>query len=77
MLIRRGVQHVVVEDCHITGWGRMGGARVWGVLGGSDSGIYADNDAGHLVIQRNLIEYPRGAPTTGKPGIPRGRRASR
>lgn len=49
VLIRTGVQHVVVEDCHITGWGRIGGARVWGVLGGSDSGIYAENDAGHLV----------------------------
>ena len=34
VLIRGGVQHVVVEDCHITGWGRLGGARVWGVTSG-------------------------------------------
>ena len=65
MLIRRGVQHVVVEDCHITGWGRIGGARSWGVTTGIDSGIYAENDAGHLIIQRNLIEYPRGGSTSG------------
>lgn len=75
ILIRRGVQHVVVEDCHITGWGRLGGARVWGVLGGTDSAVYAENDAGHLVIQRNLIEYPRSGSNdweTGHPSGPQG-----
>ncbi|MBI3679920.1 MAG: right-handed parallel beta-helix repeat-containing protein [Acidobacteria bacterium] len=75
VLIRSGVQHVVIEDCHITGWGRIGGARVWGVLGGSDSGIYAENDAGHLVIQRNLIEHPRGGANDWESGHPSGPQA--
>lgn len=72
VLIRSGVQHVVVEDCHITGWGRTGGARVWGVFGGMDSGIYAENDAGHLIIQRNLIEYPRSGANDWESGHPSG-----
>jgi hypothetical protein len=72
VLIRRGVQHVVVEDCHISGWGRIGGSRSWGITTGSDSGIYAENDAGHLVIQRNLIEYPRGASNDWESGHPDG-----
>ena len=72
VLIRRGVQHVVVEDCHISGWGRVGGARVWGVLSGMDSGIYAENDAGHLVIQRNLIENPRSGANDWESGHPSG-----
>ncbi len=75
VLIRTGVQHVVVEDCHITGWGRVGGARVWGVFGGMDSGVYAENDAGHLVIQRNLIEYPRGGANDWESGHPSGPQA--
>ena len=40
--IRRGVQHVVIEDCRISGWGRIGGARSWGVTSGTDSAIFAD-----------------------------------
>src|SRR5208337_3039251 len=72
VLIRPGVQHVVVEDCHITGWGRVGGARAWGVMTGMDSGVYAENDAGHLVIQRNLIEYPRSGSNDWESGHPDG-----
>ncbi|HTM51059.1 MAG TPA: right-handed parallel beta-helix repeat-containing protein [Bryobacteraceae bacterium] len=75
VLIRAGVQHVVVEDCHITGWGRIGGARVAGVTSGMDSAVYAEKDAGHLVIQRNLIENPRGGANdweTGHPSGPQG-----
>src|SRR5262249_40736963 len=72
VLIRAGVQHVVVEDCHITGWGRIGGARVWGVTSGMDSAIYAENDAGHLIIQRNLIEHPRGGANDWESGNPSG-----
>ena len=75
VLIKRGVQHVVVEDCRIAGWGRMGGARMWGVTSDMDSAIYAENDAGHLVIQRNLIEFPRGGANdweSGHPGGPQG-----
>ena len=75
VLVRRGVQHVVVEDCHLTGWGRAGGARVWGVMGGSDSGVYAESDAGHLVIQRNLIEYPRSGSNDWESGHPSGPQA--
>jgi hypothetical protein len=72
VLIRRGVQHVVVEDCHITGWGRVGGSRSWGVMTGMDSGVYAEEDAGHLVIQRNLIEYPRSGANDWESGHPDG-----
>lgn len=75
VLIRKGVQHVVIEDSHITGWGRVGGARVWGVTGGSDSGIYAESGAGHLVIQRNLIEYPRSGANDWESGHPSGPQA--
>ncbi len=75
VLIRAGVQHVVVEDCHITGWGRVGGARVWGVTSGQDSGVYAEKDAGHLIIQRNLIEYPRSGANDWESGHPSGPQA--
>jgi hypothetical protein len=70
--IRRGVQHVVIEDCHITGWGRIGGSRSWGVVTGMDSAVYADEDAGNLVIQRNLIEYPRSGSNDWESGHPDG-----
>lgn len=75
VLVRSGVQNVVVEDCRITGWGRIGGARVWGVFGGSDSAVFAESDAGHLVIQRNLIEYPRGGANDWESGHPSGPQA--
>jgi hypothetical protein len=75
VLIRKGVQHVVVEDCRISGWGRLGGARVWGVFSGSDSAIYAEPDAGHLVIQRNLIEHPRSGANDWETGHPSGPQA--
>src|SRR5262249_43229340 len=72
VLVRRGIQHVVIEDCHITGWGKLGGVRVWGVTSDMDSGIYAERDAGHLVIQRNLIEYPRSGANDWESGHPSG-----
>ncbi len=72
VLIRKGVQNVVVEDCHITGWGRVGGARVWGIFYGSDSAIYAQTGAGGLVLQRNLIEYPRSGSNDWESGHPDG-----
>lgn len=75
ILIRKGVQDVVIEDCHITGWGRIGGARVWGIFHGSDSAIYAETGAGRLVIQRNLIEYPRGGSNDWESGHPDGPQA--
>jgi len=75
ILIKAGVHHVVVEDCRITGWGRGGGARVWGVFTGSDSAVYAEAGAGGLVIQRNLIEYPRGGSNDWESGHPSGPQA--
>lgn len=72
ILIRKGVQDVVVEDCRISGWGRIGGARVWGVFHGSDSAVYAESGAGRLVIQRNLIENPRGGSNDWESGHPNG-----
>jgi hypothetical protein len=75
ILIRKGVRHVVVEDCRITGWGRIGGARVWGVFHGSDSAVFAETGAGGLVIQRNLIEHPRGGSNDWESGHPNGPQA--
>lgn len=72
IIIRPGVQNVVVEDCHITGWGRFAGSRAWGLKMDMDSGIYAEQDAGHLVIQRNLIEHPRGGTSDWESGHPEG-----
>lgn len=72
VLIRKGVHNVVVEDCHMTQWGRVGGARIWGVFHGSDSGIYAEVGAGGLVLQRNLIEHPRSGSNDWESGHPDG-----
>ena len=75
VLIKRGRQHVVVEDCRITFWGRCGGPATFGNHSGSDSGVFAETGAGNLVIQRNLIEHPRGAANdweTGHPSGPQG-----
>jgi hypothetical protein len=65
----------VIEDCHFTFWGRIGGPRAYGNEGGMDSAIYAERHAGNLTIQRNLIENPRGASNdwdTGHPNGPQG-----
>ena len=75
VVIKPGVQNVVIEDCRITRWGRIGGARVWGIFHGSDSAIYAQEDAGGLVIQRNLIEHPRGGSNDWESGHPDGPQA--
>ena len=72
VLIRKNVQNVVVEDCHMTQWGRVGGARIWGVFHGSDSAIYAERGSGGLVLQRNLIEHPRSGANDWESGHPDG-----
>ena len=72
VLIRPGVQNVVIEDCHITRWGRFTGSVSWGLKIDMDSAIYAESDAGHLVVQRNLIEYPRGGSSDWETGHPEG-----
>jgi hypothetical protein len=74
--IRRNRHDIVIEQCHITFWGRIGGPHTYGNLeGGSDSGIYAENGTSNLTLQRNLIEDPRGASNdweTGHPDGPQG-----
>jgi hypothetical protein len=76
ILIRKNRHDVVVEQCYITFWGRIGGPKTLGNLeGGSDSGIYAETGCGNLTLQRNLIEDPRGASNdweTGHPDGPQG-----
>ena len=75
ILIRKGRHDIVVEDCRITFWGRSGGPATFGNVGGSDSAVFAETGAGNLVIQRNLIEHPRGASNdweTGHPSGPQG-----
>ena len=67
---------IVIEQCHITFWGRLGGPRTYGNHEGSmDSGIYGDKACYNITIQRNLIENPRGASNdweTGHPSGPQG-----
>jgi hypothetical protein len=75
VLIRKGVKNVVVEDCHMTLWGRLAGARVWGVTSGSDSAVYAENGAGGLIIQRNLMDHPRSGANDWESGHPLGPQA--
>ncbi len=75
ILIKKGVRDVVVEDCRITFWGRSGGPRSYGNEGASDSAICAEEGTLRLVLQRNLIENPRGASNdwdTGHPSGPQG-----
>lgn len=76
IIIKRDRHFIVIEQCHITFWGRMGGPHTYGNLeGGSDSGIYGERGSGNLTIQRNLIEDPRGASNdweTGHPDGPQG-----
>jgi hypothetical protein len=75
-VIIRGIHDIVIEQCHITFWGRIGGPGTYGNLeGGYDSGIFADDSTYNLTIQRNLIEDPRGASNdweTGHPDGPQG-----
>ena len=75
ILIKEGRHHIVVEECHITFWGRIGGPRSFGNEGANDSGIYAGKGAGNLIIQRNLIETPRGCANDWDTGHPSGPQA--
>jgi hypothetical protein len=76
IFIDRGHHDIVIELCHITFWGRIGGPGSYGNLeGGYDSGIFADEETYNLTIQRNLIDDPRGASNdweTGHPDGPQG-----
>jgi hypothetical protein len=73
--IARGRHHIVIEDCRITFWGRIGGPVTFGNEGDYDSAIYANRGAGHLVIQRNRIEDPRGGSNDWDTGHPSGPQA--
>jgi hypothetical protein len=66
---------IVIEDCHFTFWGRIGGPKTYGNKGNTDSAIYAERGVGHLTIQRNLIENPRGASNDWDTGHPAGPQA--
>lgn len=74
--IKKDRHDIVIEQCFITFWGRIGGPITYGNLEGStDSGINAENGTWNLTIQRNLIEDPRGASNdweTGHPAGPQG-----
>ena len=62
IIIRKNRHDIVIEQCHIVFWGRIGGPGTYGNLeGGYDSGIFAEDGTSNLTIQRNLIEDPRGA----------------
>jgi hypothetical protein len=76
ILIKAGHHDIVVEQCHVTGWGRLGGPKTFGnAEGDQDSAVYAEKGCGNLTIQRNLFENPRGASNdweTGHPSGPQG-----
>lgn len=74
--IRKNSHDIIIEQCYIAFWGRIGGPNTYGNFeGGSDSGVYAEDGCQNLTIQRNLIEDPRGASNdweTGHPDGPQG-----
>jgi len=71
--IKRNRHDIIIEQCHIIFWGRIGGPRTYGNMeGGSDSGVYAEEGTANLTIQRNLIEDPRGASNDWETGHPNG-----
>ena len=72
IMIQEGRHHIMIEYCHITFWARVGGPISYGNEGVYDSGIYARRGAGHLIIQRNLIETPRGCSNDWDTGHPSG-----
>lgn len=76
ILIKAGRHDVVIENCHVSGWGRIGGPVTFGAAeGDNDSAIYAERGCGNLTLQRNLLERPRGASNdweTGHPSGPQG-----
>ena len=73
ILIKAGHHDVVVEQCHIFGWGRFAGPVSFGNVGGDlDSAIYAEKGCGQLTFQRNRLENPRGAASDWEFGHPVG-----
>ena len=76
IIIKSNRHDILIEQCHMTFWGRIGGPFSFGNLEGNmDSGIFAENGTQNITIQRNLIEDPRGASNdweTGHPSGPQG-----
>ncbi len=76
ILIKQDRHDIIIEQCHITFWGRIGGPRTFGNLeGGTDSGIFCEEGCQNICIQRNLIDNPRGGSNdweTGHPSGPQG-----
>lgn len=76
IFIKEKRHDIVVEQCHITFWGRVGGPRTYGNHEGDmDSGIFSEKGCYNITIQRNLIENPRGGSNdweTGHPSGPQG-----
>ena len=74
--IMKNHHDIVIENNHITFWGRLGGSKTLGnIKGNYDSGIFAEEGTWNLTIQRNLIDNPRGASNdweTGHPAGPQG-----
>ena len=74
--ISRNRHDIVVEQCYMNFWGRLGGPHTYGnAEGGSDSGVYGENGVYNITVQRNLMEEPRGASNdweTGHPDGPQG-----
>ena len=70
----KGKRHdVVVQNTHLTFWGRIGGPKSFGNFDGNlDAGIYAETGTARLTLQRNLIENPRGASNDWETGHPTG-----
>ena len=75
VLIKSRRHDNVIEDCHFTFWGRIGGPKTYGNQGNTDSAIYAERGSGNLTIQRNLIENPRGGSNDWDTGHPSGPQA--
>ena len=75
VLIKSKRHDNVIEDCHFTFWGRIGGPKTYGNQGNTDSAIYAERGSGNLTIQRNLIENPRGGSNDWDTGHPAGPQA--
>lgn len=76
IVIKKNRHDVVVEQCHITFWGRVGGPRTFGNHDGDmDSGVFGEAGCKNITVQRNLIDNPRGGSNdweTGHPSGPQG-----
>ncbi len=75
IFIQRNRHDIVIDNCRITFWGRIGGPNSFGNEGNMDSAIYAHRGSGNLTIQYNVIEDPRGGSNDWDTGHPSGPQA--